>query len=174
MRQGDSTCPLRVVKALAIYCDKETILGVYDRTEYESNSSEMNKGHHTSYQYRIGNMKGGSNTVRPRPWLDYTTPLQCLSYKGSKGEGQRNKIYLGRFPYLQGHPVPQAGYTGDGGGESASHMPKSSFTPANGESVTCMPKSCRGSGNWESVTCMPKSCQDSGDWESISHMPKSC
>src|SRR5258708_37971568 len=71
----------------------------------------MNKGRHTSYQYRIGNRKGGSNTVGSRPWLGYMTPLQCLSYKGPKGGGQRNKIYSGQFPYLQGHLAPQAGYT---------------------------------------------------------------
>src|SRR5258707_14707956 len=71
----------------------------------------MNKGRHTSYQYRIGNRKGGSDTVGSRPWLGYMMPLQCLSYKGAKGGGQRNKIYSGRFPYLQGCLAPQAGYT---------------------------------------------------------------
>src|SRR5260221_12966019 len=71
----------------------------------------MNKGRHTSYQCRIGNMKGGSNTVRLRPWLDYMMLLECLSYKEPKGEEQRNKIYLGWFLYLQGRRAPQAGYT---------------------------------------------------------------
>src|SRR5229473_8173644 len=71
----------------------------------------MNKGRHMSYQCRIGNRKGGSDIVGSRPWPDYTTPLQRLSYKGPKGEGQKNKIYLGRFPYLQGCLAPQAGYT---------------------------------------------------------------
>src|SRR5713226_4306844 len=71
----------------------------------------MNKGRHTSYQCRIGNRKGGSDTVGLRPWLDYKTLLQCLSYKGPKGEGQRNKIYSGWFLYLQGRLAPQAGYT---------------------------------------------------------------
>src|SRR5258708_4305871 len=71
----------------------------------------MNKGRHTSYQYRIGNMKGGIDIIRLRPRPDYTMPLQGLSYRGSKGEGHRNKIYLGRFPYLQGRLASQAGYT---------------------------------------------------------------
>src|SRR5229473_5475411 len=70
----------------------------------------MNRGRHTSYQCRIGNMKGDSSTVRSRPWLDYTMLLQCLLYKGPKGEEQKNKNYLGRFPYLQGRPIHQAGY----------------------------------------------------------------
>src|SRR5258707_8582477 len=71
----------------------------------------MNKGRHMSYQCRIGNMKGGSDTVRSRPWLDYRTPLQCLLYKEPKGEGRKNKIYLGRFPCLQGRLAPQASHT---------------------------------------------------------------
>src|SRR5713226_3912742 len=70
----------------------------------------MNRGRHMSYQCRIGNMKGDSSTVRSRPWLDYMMPLQCLSYKGPKGEEQKKKNYSGRFPYLQGHLIPQAGY----------------------------------------------------------------
>src|SRR5258707_12290434 len=71
----------------------------------------MNRACHMSYRYRTRNKKGGNDTVRSRLGLDYMTPLQCLSYKGSKGEGHRNKIHLGRFPYLQGRQVPQAGYT---------------------------------------------------------------
>src|SRR5260370_40268594 len=71
----------------------------------------MNKGRHMSYQCRIGNMKGGSDTVRSRPWLDYRTPLQCLLYKEPKGKGRKNKIYLGWFPCLQGRLAPQAGHT---------------------------------------------------------------
>src|SRR5258707_13410477 len=71
----------------------------------------MNRGHHTSYQYRIVNKKEGSDIVGLRPWLDYTMPLLCLLYKGPKGEEQKNKNYLRWVPYLQGRPVPQAGYT---------------------------------------------------------------
>src|SRR5229473_1587741 len=154
----------------------------------------MNRGHHTLYQCRIGNMKGDSSTVRSRPWLDYMMPLLCLSYKGPKGEEQKNKNYLGRFPYLQGRPVPQAGYTGDGGGDSASHMPKSNFSSGdegrdsgscmpksnfssgdgNGESSAHMPKSSFTPADGESITCMPKSCRGSGNWESVTCMPKSC
>src|SRR5258708_27944309 len=71
----------------------------------------MNRGHHMSYRYRTRNRKGGNDTVRSRLGLDCMMPLQCLSYKGSKGEGHRNKIHLGRFLYLQGCQAPQAGYT---------------------------------------------------------------
>src|SRR5229473_6702916 len=71
----------------------------------------MNKGRHTSYQCRTGNMKGGSDTVKSRLGLDYMMPLQCLSYKEPKGEEQKNKIYPGRFPYLQGCLIPQASHT---------------------------------------------------------------
>src|SRR5713226_8913766 len=56
-------------------------------------------------------MKGGSDIVGSRPWLDYMMPPQCLSYKGPKEEEQKNKSYSGQFPYLQGHLIPQAGYT---------------------------------------------------------------
>ncbi len=70
----------------------------------------MNRGHHMSYQYRRANMKGGSDTVNERPGPSYTMPLRCLSYKGPEKEEQKNKIYLGWFPYLQGHLIPQAGY----------------------------------------------------------------
>src|SRR5258708_37658257 len=71
----------------------------------------MNKDLHMSYQYRRVNIKGGSDIVKKRPGPGYTMPLQCLSYKGLKEEEQKNKIHLGRFPYLQGHSIPQAGYT---------------------------------------------------------------
>src|SRR5260370_35571857 len=72
----------------------------------------MNRGRHMSYQYRTRNKKEGSNTARSRLWPDYTRLPLCLSYKESKGEEQKNKKHhSGRFPYLQGHPVPQAGYT---------------------------------------------------------------
>src|SRR5258708_32794192 len=70
----------------------------------------MNRDRHMSYQYRIGNRKGGNDTVRLRLGLDHTTLPQGLSYRGSKGEGHRKKIYLGRFPYLQGRLAPQASY----------------------------------------------------------------
>src|SRR5713226_8329989 len=139
----------------------------------------MNRGHHMSYQYRIVNKKEGSDIVGLRPWLDYTMPLLCLSYKGPKGEEQKNKNYLGRFPYLQGHPVPQAGYTGDGGGESASHMPKSSFSSGDegGDSASHMPKSNFSSGDKgrDSGSHMPKSnfSSGNGDGDSSTHMLKS-
>ena len=70
----------------------------------------MNRDRHMSYQYRIGNRKGGNDTVRSRLRLDHTMLPQGLSYRESKGEGHRNKIYLGRFPYLQGRLVSQASY----------------------------------------------------------------
>ena len=70
----------------------------------------MNRGRHTSYQYRIVSKKEGSDIVGSRLWLDCTMPLQCLLYKGLKEEEQKNKIYLGQFPYLQGCLVPQASY----------------------------------------------------------------
>src|SRR5258708_34414342 len=71
----------------------------------------MNRARHMSYQYRTRNKKGGNDTVRSRLGLDYMMLLQCLSYKGSKGEGHRNKIHLGWFLYLQGRQAPQASYT---------------------------------------------------------------
>src|SRR5260370_23546556 len=71
----------------------------------------MNRGCHMSYQCRIVNTRGGSDIVRMRPWPGYMMPLQCLLYKEPKMEEQKNKSYSGRFPYLQGRLVPQAGYT---------------------------------------------------------------
>src|SRR5713226_3942008 len=77
----------------------------------------MNRDHHTSYQCRRVNRKGGSDIVTNRSGPGYMMVPQCLLYKEPRREEQKNKGYSGRFPHLQGHVghmmtlIPQAGYT---------------------------------------------------------------
>ena len=94
---------------------RRTILGVYDRTEQESNSLELNRGLHISYQYSTVNMKQGSDKGE-RDESDYTWLPQSLSYMEQQMVKQKEN-HNGQFQNLQGHIghlmtwIPQAGYT---------------------------------------------------------------
>ncbi len=81
---------------------EETLLGVWDWTEWESSSLEMNRGLHTSYQYSIVNMKQGSDNREEKHGPDYMRLPQYLSYMEQSMEEQKNEYCFGRFQHLQG------------------------------------------------------------------------